>query len=63
MGRKPSFEEVALALARGLGEAFGARWKVGGSSPLETTVADRLRSGKYLDAHWTARGASTLSRT
>ena len=63
MGRKPSFEEVALALARGLGEAFGAQWKVGGSSPLETTLADRLRSGKYLDAHWTARGASTLSRT
>ena len=63
LGRKPSFEEVALALARGLGEVFQVQWTVGETSPLEESLAEGLRARKYLNVHWTARGISTLSRT
>ena len=63
LGRKPAFEEVALALARGLGEVFQARWVVGETTPLEERLAEGLRARKYLSSHWTARGISTLSRT
>jgi len=63
MGRKPAFEEVALALARGLGEVFQARWAVAETTPPEERFAGQLRASKYLNAHWTARGVSTLSRT
>ena len=62
MGRKPAFEEVALALARGLGETFQARWAVAEMTPAEERLADQLRARKYLNSHWTARGASSLSR-
>ena len=63
MGRKPSFEEVALALARGLGETFQAGWAVSEVTPQEEQIAGQLRARKYLNSHWTARGVSTLSRT
>jgi lipoyl(octanoyl) transferase len=62
LGRKPSFEEVALALARGLGGAFGVRWIMCGTTPDEERLAEHLRARKYLNAHWTARGTSTFSR-
>lgn len=62
MGRRPGFEEVALALARGLGSVFAVDWRMGESAPTEERIAQRLRARKYLNAHWTARGSSTLSR-
>ena len=62
LGRKPDFEEVALALARGLGQAFEVRWDLGEVTAGEERLAERLRARKYLNAHWTARGSSTLSR-
>jgi len=62
LGRRPDFEEVALALARGLGAAFSVNWEMGDVAPLEDRLAQRLRARKYLNAHWTARGSSTLSR-
>jgi len=62
MGRRPDFEEVALGLARGMGTEFGAQWRIGELTPLEERLAQKLRARKYLNAHWTARGSSTLSR-
>ena len=62
LGRRPDFEEVALALARGLGAAFSVDWEMGEIVPAEDRLAQRLRARKYLNAHWTARGSSTLSR-
>ena len=62
LGRRPDFEEVALALARGLGEAFAVRWELAEFGGLEDRLAQRLRSRKYLNAHWTARGSTALSR-
>ena len=58
-----AFEEVALALARGLGETFQAGWAVSEVTPQEEQIAGQLRARKYLNSHWTARGVSTLSRT
>ncbi len=63
MGRRPDFEEVAIAVARGIGEAFGVRWAPGETSEGEERLAEGLRARKYLNAHWTARGRSALSRT
>jgi lipoyl(octanoyl) transferase len=63
MGRRPDFEEVAIAVARGIGEVFGVRWAPGETSVAEERLADGLRARKYLNAHWTARGRSALSRT
>jgi lipoate-protein ligase A len=62
LGWKPLHEEVALALARGLGQTFGVRWHLSGTAAAEEELAEKLRARKYLDAHWTARGSSTLSR-
>ena len=62
LGRRPDFEEVALALARGLGSGFSVDWAMGDIAPTEDRLAQRLRARKYLNAHWTARGSSTLSR-
>ena len=62
LGRRPDFDEVALALARGLGRVFPLRWEIGGIAGGEERLAQRLRARKYLNAHWTARGSSTLSR-
>ena len=62
MGRRPDFEEVGLSLARGLGLSFSTDWEMGEITPAEERLAQRLRARKYLNAHWTARGSSTLSR-
>jgi lipoyl(octanoyl) transferase len=62
LGRRPDFEEVALALARGLGSGFSVNWELGEIAAQEDRLAQRLRARKYLNAHWTARGSSTLSR-
>jgi lipoate-protein ligase A len=62
LGRRPDFEEVALALARGLGSVFSVDWEMGEIAPAEDRLSQRLRARKYLNAHWTARGSSTLSR-
>jgi lipoyl(octanoyl) transferase len=62
IGRRPEFEEVAVALARGLGSEFGAAWALGEVSAAEERLAEQLRGRKYLSAHWTARGTTSLSR-
>jgi lipoate-protein ligase A len=62
LGRVPLYEEVAVALARGLGQAFGVGWNLEGAAPEEERSAGRLRARKYLNAHWNARGSSTFSR-
>jgi lipoyl(octanoyl) transferase len=62
LSRRPEFEEVALALARGLGGGFSVAWELGDITATEERLAQRLRARKYLNAHWTARGSSTLSR-
>ena len=62
LGRRPDFEEVALALARGLASSFSVDWEMGDIASAEDRLAQRLRARKYLNAHWTARGSSTLSR-
>lgn len=62
LGRRVDFEEAALAVARGLGQAFDVRWEMGELGIGEERLAQRLRARKYLNAHWTARGSSTLSR-
>lgn len=61
--RRPGFEEVAVAVARGLGETFGIRWWQAGTTAVEDRLAESLRARKYLNAHWTARGITALSRT
>jgi lipoate-protein ligase A len=63
LGRKPLHEEVALAVARGLGQTFGVQWNLGTTESTEERLAEALRARKYLNAHWTARGTSTLSHT
>jgi lipoate-protein ligase A len=62
LGRRPDFDEVALGLARGLTAEFDVQWGIEGLTPLEERLAQKLRARKYLNAHWTARGSSTLSR-
>ncbi len=63
LGRVPAFEEVAVALARGIGGSFGVEWRMGEATPHEESMADRLRARKYLDSRWTGRGSSAFSRT
>jgi len=62
LDRRIEFEEAALAIARGLGEAFEVQWQMGEMEGAEERLAERLRARKYLNAHWTARGSTTLSR-
>lgn len=62
LGRRPDAEETALAVARGLEETFSIRWSIGELTEGEQRLARRLRARKYLNAHWTVRGSSTLSR-
>jgi lipoate-protein ligase A len=62
LGRRPDLEEVALAVARGLEESFSIRWSMADLGEGEQRLARRLRARKYLNAHWTVRGSSTLSR-
>jgi lipoate-protein ligase A len=63
LGRRVGTEETAVAVARGIGEAFQVKWIFSELSPTETRLADQLRARKYLSAHWTARGVATLTRT
>jgi lipoate-protein ligase A len=62
LGRRVGTEEAAVAVARGIGEAFRVGWVLSEISPVESRIADQLRARKYLSAHWTARGVATLSR-
>jgi len=62
LGRRPGFEEVAVAMARGVGEVFGIRWFQGDATVGEDRLATHLRAQKYLNTHWTSHGSSALSR-
>lgn len=53
LGRPPGFDEVAAALAEGLGEALGARLEPGGLSAAERALADVLVETKYATEAWT----------
>jgi lipoate-protein ligase A len=63
LGHSPVIEEVAVALARGIGESFGVGWKLEEAAAEEAALAEKLRVRKYLNAHWNARGSAALSRT
>ena len=63
LGRVPEFEEVAVAVARGIGSSLGIEWTAAEGTGEEAIRSERLRAGKYLSAHWTGRGRLSFSRT
>ncbi len=58
LGRRPTFDEVAAALAAGLGEvlAAGGRLVPGDLSAAERELAERLVADKYGRPEWTREG-------
>lgn len=52
LGRRPSWDEVAQALAAGFAEALGVRWVPGALTEYEHAVADQLRREKYATHAW-----------
>jgi lipoate-protein ligase A len=55
LGRRPSFDEVASALADGFAEAHGLALVPGGLSDAEARDAERLARDKYGTDAWTER--------
>lgn len=63
LGRRPSFEETAAALAVGFRDAHGLALTVGGLNPEEEALADALARDKYGADSWTRAGrAPALAR-
>lgn len=61
IGREPSFSELADAIAEGFRRALGIEFEPGGLSAAETDLADRLRTGKYLNPEWTLHRRDPLA--
>lgn len=56
LGRRPSFDDVAAALAEGFRRAHGLELPPGGLTADETAQADDLAAAKYGAEAWTRRG-------
>lgn len=56
LGRRPSFDEVAEALADGFRRAHGLPLVPGGMTAEETALAERLAADKYGTEAWTRAG-------
>lgn len=61
IGREPSFEELAGAIAEGFREALGIGLEPGGLTAEETETAQRLRTGKYHNPDWTLHRRDPLA--
>ncbi len=61
IGREPSFEELADAIAEGFRRALGIELEPGGLSAAEIELADGLRTGKYLSPEWTLHRRAPLA--
>ncbi len=64
IGRRPSFDETAGALAEGFASVHGIELRPGGLTPREAQLVERLVLDKYGTAGWNERGrlASDLAR-
>ena len=56
LGRRPSFDDAAAALAEGFRAAHGLTLEPGGLSDEEAALADMLEREKYTTDHWTRAG-------
>ena len=54
-GREVSWEEAALALARGFSEALNLKLEMGALTPAEAELANRLQTEKYRSEAWSER--------
>jgi lipoate-protein ligase A len=65
LGRRPSFDETAEALARGFRETHGIELRRGGLDASEMELVEALTRDKYATASWTragrVRGSATLA--
>jgi lipoate-protein ligase A len=59
LGRRPTFDEVAAALAAGLAEALGARLEPGALSTAERALVADLVEAKYGTEAWTRTGRAS----
>lgn len=63
LGRRPSFDEAAEALAQGFRESHGLTLEPGGLSEDETALAAMLERDKYATADWTRSGRAPRALT
>ena len=63
LGRRPSFDEAAEALAEGFRSAHGLALTPGGLSADETALADTLEREKYATHEWTRSGRAPRALT
>lgn len=63
LGRRPSFDEAAGALADGFREAHGLTLEPGGLSEEETALAATLEHDKYASGDWTRAGRAPRALT
>lgn len=63
LGRRPSFEETALALADGFRAAHGLALEPGGLSEDEAALAETLERDKYATDDWTRAGRAPRALT
>ena len=63
LGRRPSFDETAAALAEGFRSAHGLALEPGGLSEEEATLAARLERDKYATDDWTRAGRAPRELT
>jgi lipoate-protein ligase A len=63
MGRRPSFDETAEALAQGFREAHGIALQRAGLDPREARLAEALGREKYRTEQWTRAGRGLRATT
>jgi lipoyl(octanoyl) transferase len=63
LGRRPSFDETATALAEGFRSAHGLALEPGGLSEEEAALAARLERDKYATDDWTRAGRAPRELT
>ncbi|HEY63269.1 MAG TPA: lipoate--protein ligase family protein [Caldilineae bacterium] len=61
LGRTPTFQEVAQALAQGFAQALNLHLEPGRLLPIEREMAAELRASRYANPEWTER-VGALSR-
>jgi lipoate-protein ligase A len=61
LGRRPSFDETADALARGFEDAHGTALRPGGLTAEEQARARSLARDKYASEEWTRAGRAAMS--
>ena len=63
LGRRPSFDEAAEALAEGFRKAHGLTLEPGGLSAEEIELAGMLERDKYATGQWTRAGRAPRALT